>query len=248
MMEDINDIKKAKEKIALRKSRRAKDFNSPKKIRCFEDLKATSIFQEVNSLIKNGNPESFIADFIRKEKGELKGYTRREVMAMLRSYRKTLSPAEVSANIVPKSYVNKVKELSKGVDVLLEMTDIYRIQKKRVETAIAGEEKKKALYNNTYKEIGMCLEILQSIGETQANLGITERNLGTVTVDAQLLSIIDDKIKDRGARRILQNPEARRKMLELAENISSSGVEVLDAVGRKLKAIPGGKAIPKIEE
>jgi hypothetical protein len=107
--------------------------------------------------------------------------------------------------------------------------------------AIENELEKGQLSHYTGREINLCMGILRAISDVQNSLGMTQQAMGTVGVDAHVLDIIDQRIKDHGVRRVLRNPESRRKMLEIAEHLSSAKPEVLEGVGRKLRAISGGK-------
>lgn len=198
-----------------------KKRNSSKKT-ILARIKRSKYFPEISEMIKNGYHISFIVDCIHNDLGIMADLTNEQLKGVLKNYRNSLPPAEISEHIIPRRFLEKMKELDEELNVLREMTNLYHLQRDRV-SLVGGHEKKLGmLFPTTVREIDMCLEILKAASELKMSLGIDNRHLGTLEIDARTMAMLDGDISDKtAARRVLNNPESRRKILQLADNIVS---------------------------
>jgi len=213
--------------------RRPRVYNS-RMGRSIVELKELPFVDEIDLMIKNGFTDAYIVEHIQQEKHALLNYPRDQLIGTIQKYRDELPPSKVAALAMPSQFISKMKQFNQGVDVLGELNDLYHLHRERVNIAVEIERQEQMLLPGTVKEIAQALEILKVIGEMQMNLGLTERHLGTIGIDANIMAVIDQEI-DRDSKDALQNPENRRKILELVDNLSSVDESILKEVSEKIK-------------
>jgi hypothetical protein len=92
----------------------------------------------------------------------------------------------------------------------------------RVAIDFKTEQNIKKLLPSMTQEIRTAREILASAAQLKMDLGINDRKLGTVSVDATLMADVATRYADNpGVVKVLDSSESRRKVLAIAERLLS---------------------------
>jgi hypothetical protein len=204
------------------------DPEKKKRDRVLKRMRESRDFDEISRMVKDGYSIVFIADYIHNNLCIFRDLTANQIEKALKKYRSNLPPAEVAEHMFPRRYLEKMREFEEGISVLNEMSEIYRLQKKRVGIVSEHEEKLGMLFPTTVREIDQCLTILKTIAEYQVALGIRDGSSKIIDVDTKTMAMLDGSMSSRAARRILKMPESRKKVLEIANNIASLRPDLQD--------------------
>jgi len=180
-------------------------------------VKALKCFTEVHEMITTGWPLTEIAQHVQQLKGESADVTEDALVWALGDYRKDLPPGTLVQKVLPKVFHQAAKELADGLDALAELEKLYKLQMKRVEIDHAVETKIQKLMPNMTAEIRMAKDILESYADMQMDLGLVNRRLGTVDVDASNLTTAAANYGKDSVKQVIENPQSRRKLLGLVE-------------------------------
>jgi hypothetical protein len=228
----------SKKKNGSPRSRRIKPTSRQESFVRLRDLKC---FAEAHDRLAQGWPCPEVARFIQDLKGEYTNVTRVGLINILKNYRKTIPAAELAMHKVPKDVQRAVELVEEGMDELVEMQKLYRLQMNRVDIDMQTEAKINKLLPSMTQEIRTAREILNNYAQLKMDLGLSKRQLGKLDVDARVVAEAVVRYGDTVGE-VIQNPESRRKVLGLAQRLLASAAKevrsekaaeaiVIDAVG-----------------
>lgn len=206
----------------LRPNARNKQALKLRKLRCFE---------EVHEKICLGWPASKVAEFIQDEQQEYTDIERTSLISTITLYRKSLPPAEKAKYTLPKDTQRAIEELPSEIDELREFIALFKLQKDRIDIDASIEKNVGKLLPTMNQEMRVASEILKSIATLKMDLGITNRQLGTVNVDADAVAAgLSDKYS-KDVSSVVSDPIKRKKFLSIAQqaiSISKRNLDELD--------------------
>ena len=186
------------------------------KYRKFSRLRGMRCFNTVDKMIRDGYALSQIADYIQTEEGEYTDVQRDSLVDVLSKYKASLPPAEVVAINDSRSFLESARAVKEGVNVLEEMEYLFRVQKGRVEFQVKREEQTGVMSKSVGRDIDAARLLLDRIHQVRMDLGMDERHLGILTIQAEAIAAAEERYGGRVAE-VLRNPEKRRKVLSALE-------------------------------
>lgn len=183
----------------------------------FAKLRSMECFDEVHQKIIDGWKIAEIARWMQEEKEEYTDVTRDSLTLILQNYRKSLPPGELVSKRIPDAIHKAAEQLAEGMDELQELEKLYRFQMQRVQMGHAKEKLINLPIPSMTQEVRVAAEILGRYAELKMDLGINERQLGTVDVVQTKISEASDRYGKPGVQKVLENAESRRRVLGLAE-------------------------------
>jgi hypothetical protein len=185
----------------------------------FKRLKAMKSFQSVDQMVRDGRGLTEIVEFI-KSTGEYDGVTDSALRSIVSSYRSSLSPGELVSLLLPRQFLAMVDEWNDKVSALNELERLYMIQAGRIEKFVQKEETLKfpMPMKGVAREIDVGRQILVDIEKLRLDMGIDERNLGKLTLQAEVVDAAETKFGQKIAR-VVANPESRRKVLTIFDRV-----------------------------
>lgn len=181
----------------------------------FLRLRGLKCFEEVHRRLLDGFAVSQVADFIQTERKEYTDIGRESLETILSEYRASLPPAE-AAQKLPRFFGKAAQKVEQGIDELAEMEALYKKQLKRIDIDLATEERIGKLLPTMTQEMRAAREILSDIAQLKMDLGLNQRFLGKMEVEAQVVSDVTAKYDPKVAAAIA-DPNSRRKLLGIAE-------------------------------
>lgn len=178
-------------------------------------------FQEVHDRILDGWTLTEVARFIHEVKKELADLTRNGLIAALQDYRKTIPPAELVKKRITPVYVEAAKQVEEGVDELVELEKLYKLQMRRIDIDVNNEKNIKKLLPTTGQEVRIAREILSTYADLKMDLGLSKRHLGQMDVEARLMADVAVRYNKPEVQNVLSNPQSRKKVLNLVERLMS---------------------------
>jgi len=200
------------------RSRRIKPNSRQDNFARFRDLQC---FAEAHDRLAQGWPCPEVARFVQDIKGEYKNVTRVGLINILKSYRKTIPKAQMAKHLAPKVAQRAVAVVEEGMDELVEMQKLYRLQMDRVDIDLKTERNINKLLPSMTQEIRTAREILHSYAQLKMDLGLSKRQLGKLDVDARVVAEAVVRYGDTVGE-VISNPESRRKVLSLAQRLLST--------------------------
>jgi hypothetical protein len=203
----------------------------------FARLKALACFDQIKPMLLAGHSCPKVAEWIQEEQKELEDASREGIVTLLRRYRESFSDAELIQERMPQVFEEAKTRVHESLDELAELEDLYRLQKERVMIDVALERKFSKLLPSNTQEIRAAREILSTIAELKMDLGLHDRKLGTVDVDAKIEATLIAKHGDSRLAKTLANPQQRQRLLGIAKLMAKRAgredepVEVIDVPG-----------------
>jgi hypothetical protein len=162
-----------------------------------------------------------VAHFIQEERNELTHLSPVYLQNLLTEYRLSL-PAAQRAGPMNVVFQKAVKEVQEGLNELDELHSLYKLQMERIKIDFQTEKNIKKLLPSMTQEVRTAREILSSAAQLKMDLGIHDRKLGTVGVEATILADVATRYADSpGVVKVLDSAESRRKVLAVAEKLLS---------------------------
>lgn len=189
----------------------------------FVKLRSMKCFREVHERIIDGWPLAEIARFVQDERREYGDVTRDGFLNILKEYRATIPPAQLIQKRMPPTFAKAAEEVRKGLDELEELEKLYQLQMRRIGIDEGTEKKINKLMPSMTQEVRVAAEILARIASLKMDLGLSERHLGKVDIDAKIHAEVEGRYGSQAVIAVIQNPEARRKVLGLAERLLQLG-------------------------
>jgi hypothetical protein len=149
------------------------------------------------------------------------------MVKVLQKYRDSIPPGERAKYSLPKSHQDAIAEVEEDIDEVRELIKLYRRQEKRLDIDGDVEKSIGKLLPTMTQEVRATAEILNRIAQIKMDLGVNERHLGTVDVEANLIAGVAEKYAGTDAGNVLSDPKKRRRLLNIAEHaiaLSKKGV------------------------
>lgn len=197
----------------IRPVSRSTNFASVRNLKCFKELH--------KKLVEEGVSGRIVAAWVQDERNEMTHMTPASLVNLLTEYRMSI-PATKRAGPLNIVFEKSVAEVKAGLDELDEMHRLYKMQMERVGIDFQTEKNIKKLLPSMTQEIRTAREILSSAAQLKMDLGINDRKLGSVNVDATLMADVASRYADNpGVAKVLDSSESRRKVLAIAERLLS---------------------------
>ena len=184
----------------------------------FNKLRAISCFPEVHDRICKGWPLSDTAKYIQEECGEYTDAVHATLVKVLQNYRDSIPPGERAKYALPKAHRDAIAEVEEDIDEVKELIKLYRRQEQRMDIDGKVEKSIGKLLPTMTQEVRATAEILNRIAQIKMDLGVNERHLGTVDVEANLIAGVDQKYAGTDVSTVLSDPKKRRRLLSIAEH------------------------------
>lgn len=206
----------------------------------FPKLRALKCFDEMHQLFLDGWSDRKIAEFIQEERHEYTDASREGLVSMLRRYRTTIPSAQLIKGRMPLCFEQAALRVAEGLDELDELWLLYAVQMERIGIEYENEKTINKLFPSMTQEIRAAREILTSIAQLKMDLGLNERQLGKIDVEAHITAHVEDRLGDPKVAKVLANPEKRRKLLGLASKLArvADEPEVIEAKAEVVDSEP----------
>lgn len=191
----------------------------------FAQIKLLKCYEEVYQKVVDGFSMESVAKFIQQEKKELTQYKENSVIRMLFLFRASIPKSEIVLKRMPFKSKQLEEHLNKQVNVLTEYSKLYEIQMKRIMRYVEQEDTVGLNLVTLDQSIKTAQGLLDSIHETQSDLGLTPKNLGTLDIQANVLQGVIHKFANDNVAKVLENPVSRHKVLTVAERILALAAE-----------------------
>lgn len=186
----------------------------------FVRLRTLKCFDEVHSRVIHGFPVSDIVRFIQQEKAEYVDIEPSSLSALLVEYRKSL-PLGPSIHKSSAGYAGKAMvHVQEKLDELDELNRLFAIQMGRLDIDLKNEQSIKKLFPTTAREIEVARNILETSAKLKMDLGLDERHLGSLDVNADISAAVEKRYGGATAR-VMADPNSRRKILGVLERLRS---------------------------
>jgi len=185
----------------------------------FVRLRSLNCFAAFHQKVLDGFQPIDIAQYVQKEAGEYADVTEASLAAIIALYRESLPPILLSAK-VPRVNAAAAERVREGLDELAEMEKLYTMQLERIQIDFTTEKNINKLMPSMTQEMRAGREILADIAKLKMDLGLNERHLGKMEVDAQIMTDVSKRY-DESVGKTLTSPESRRKLLGIAERFLS---------------------------
>lgn len=193
-------------------------------------------FPQVLQMLKAGAPLPRITKFIQQDQKEWEGVEPSTASQRLYRYTKKMPMLELIEQRVSPVY-SLIKHTVEEIDELEAMVALFHIQFDRIMVDYQTEKTLGKLFSGTGNEIGICKDILKSIGDLKVKLIGARRHtlsgLNQPSADKdfteqnkQLVESIRTKIEAKYGNKltdIVMDPVRRRKLLQLHERIYKLG-------------------------
>jgi hypothetical protein len=183
----------------------------------FERIHSLKCFTDVQEMITTGWPLAEIAKYVQKTKHESTDIEELSLIYILQAYRRSLPATTLVAKPLPHAFRKAVQRVEDGLDVMAEMEKLYSIQMKRIEIDHDLEQKAKKLIPSMTQEVREARSILESVQKMKHDLGLDPRHLGTLQIEGGASEEVQTRYGKASVRRVLEDPQASRKVLSLAE-------------------------------
>jgi len=189
----------------------------------FKKLRALACYQEVYERICAGWPLAQVARFVQEERREYTAISCHGLEQQLAEFRKEMPPGDLVQKRFPEVFDEAKKKVEEGIDELVELEELYRIQMHRVGVDFATEKGIGKLMPSMTGEIREARNILKDMADLKLEMGVLGRaprgvdvNVG-VEVEATLSESVLAKFGDGAVAKVLEDPESRRKVMGVME-------------------------------
>jgi hypothetical protein len=218
-------LRKAQARLNSRIKTVSRD-ESPSKLREF------ACFDQIHKRLCDGWSLPEVARFVHEDCKEGLDVSQEALIHRLHLYRTHLPPADLAARTMSPNAIEAARKLASGIDEVAEMEKLYLLQMERIGIDLAVEKKFKILRPSMTQEIRTAREILSAVADLKMDLGLHNRHIGTVGIDAHLTAHVEGNHQNSRVAAILTDPEKRRKLLGVAsELMKRAGRDVIEAQG-----------------
>lgn len=183
----------------------------------FQKLRTMRCFNEVYERILAGWSMPELARFIQEDRNEYGQATRPGLVQVLQRFRDTIPPATL-AKRVPSIHQEAKVAADDGIDELKEFEKLFRMQMERIQIDVTNEKNIGTLMPKMTQEMRVAGELLGKIADLKMDLGVNTRQLGQVDAVVTIQNDVG-KYGKESVKKVMENPEKRRKVLNMAERI-----------------------------
>lgn len=199
----------------------------------YTKLKACSSFEEADRRLRLGWPVTEVARFIQEESGEYTDVTFDSLCETLSRYYATIPAAEKGTGVNSLVARKAAKALSDGLDEVEELKKLYEIQLERIEIDFQHEKNMNKLLPTTWKEIQVAMKLANQSAQLKMDLGLVKRQIGQLDVSAGQHALeAGERYGRESVGKVMADPEARRRVLGLAEKLlvlgAKAGIEAVE--------------------
>lgn len=174
-------------------------------------------FNEVYERILAGWSMPELARFVQEDRSEYGHVTRPGLVQVLQRFRDSIPPAEMAKRI-PGAHAKAAAEVEDVVDGLKIMGQLVRMQMERLQIDITNEKNIGTLMPKMTQEMRVAGELVAKLEDMKMDLGLSTRQLGQVDAVVTIQTDLG-KYGKESVRKVMENPEKRRKVLNMAERI-----------------------------
>jgi len=186
----------------------------------FARLRGLRCFGTVEKMLSDGYQPAQVADYIQDDCGEYSDIGRESLAKLLGQYRKDvlMSRGESAAIHAPNAYLQAARDMTEGVKIEKELEALYRTQKARIDHFAEIEEQSGVPFKAMSREVDTARLLLDEIHRVRLDLGVDERQIGTLTIKAEAIAACEDRYGERIAS-VMRDPEKRRRVLTMLEAV-----------------------------
>lgn len=185
-------------------------------------IRELKCYQEVYDRIVQGWSIAEVVKFIHEVKKEATDVSVSALTASLTEFRRKLPPGVMTSQRVTPVFMKAKQQVEQGLDELSELAKLYILQMGRIDIDLKLEKKMGKLMPTLTNEVRMAKEILTAIADLKMDLGLSKRHIGEMKVETQVLADIAVRYQQPEVREVMANPQARKKLLNLAERLLSA--------------------------
>jgi len=183
----------------------------------FKKLRALNCFGEVVQRLKEGWPTAKLAAWVQEDQKEYLDVELLGLRSILQEYRKVIPAGEVVQATLPRFVEQQMTKVEEGFDELAELQNLYKLQMKRIKIDADLENKFKKLMPSVTQEMRTAREILSTIAELKMDLGLNDRKMGTVNVDARIAAHVEANFGNARVAGVLADAEKRQRLTGLVK-------------------------------
>jgi len=172
---------------------------------------------EVQERLAKGWPLESLAEFVHNQ-GEMQDCSQQVVCRVLATMRDHMTPVE-KAQALPTTVKRAVEYVDHGIDVLMELKDLYAMQRERIHIDFSLEKASRKLLPTTHREVRVAMDLLSKYAQVQMDFGLVKRQLGTVEVeesDRRAIPGCSDKVSTAMA-----DPKRRQRLLGVLHRLTA---------------------------
>lgn len=185
----------------------------------FAKFRALKSYTEAHKKLVDGMPISEIARWLHEDQKEYTEVARISLVTILTEYRKAVPRSQFIQRFKDASQDLISDEELKSFDALCELEKLYRIQLERISIDFNTERRINKLFPSLTQEMRTAREMLSSYIEHQMDLGVTQRQLGKIDIDAKLVADVKRSYGSEDIAKALSKPESRQKMLNVSDKL-----------------------------
>ncbi len=187
----------------------------------FQKLRGISCFSEIHERITKGWPIADLARWVQEDRQEYTDAERCTLVTVLTKYRESLPPAERAKHTLPQSHIDAVEEVEELIEELKTYSMVIRDQISRYKKQMLIEDKVGTLLPGLGQEIRIVGELLKQSASLKMDLGLNERHLGTVDVEASIIGGAAERYAGTEIEKVISDPKSRARLNGIAEHIMS---------------------------
>jgi transcriptional regulator of heat shock response len=190
----------------------------------FDRLKKLKCFNEAHQRIVDGWPLTDLARWIQEHEEEYTDITKEGLIAILSKYRAAIPVGDLkTTEEMPSFLAKKIDEAEDSLDEISALNQLYKIQMKRIEMDHKLENQIGKSLNTLGQELRVAREIIAESAKLKMELGLKKRDLGTINVGGEVnVAHTHTEIDNPAVKKLLDNPQARRRLLGIAKNMLKS--------------------------
>ena len=183
----------------------------------FERLRGLRCFEEIHERVKQGWPTTELARWIQEDREEYQDVSRSALVSVLTNYRGSIPPGELVEKRLPKAFVEAKEKIESGLDELVELEELYRLQMERVKIDFEKEKLIDKLLPTMTNEIKEARALLEAMFGLKAELGIITRSPQehNVNIHAEVEGQFSEDIgqfASEAVQGVLGDAESRRRV------------------------------------
>lgn len=194
-------------------------------------IRNLNCFELVREWLLEGIAGPEVARRVHEQCGEALDMSRNYLNDCISHYRQTIPPWAFVARINPQKYLKTLRSADEGLDVVKEIQDLYKLQKKRVEIGFQREQQFGLLSSGMEKNMLVAAELIEKLVSLKEQLGLNVEQIPE-NLNPNIAKDVDWKrvYARESVSKVLENPESRSRVVQVAERlIDMYGPKLVDA-------------------